>query len=269
MKKCLLLLAVLAVMASCKKKTTEPEATDPHVANAPCGNCHATQQSQWASAADLHAASAADVLTNADHNTAELLNDNCLKCHSSFQVPQGIAHFVTPVDQTGSPAGIWNALNTADWKATKCEVCHNPAATNKDKLAKYGSILDGPWSAGYTSVTALPAAYQKVINLSTGDTSTYVYPDQTILSVQATKLCCSCHDPADQGSDPEVIVNGINLGPQGGDSRSYVATNHKGFGCIDCHDSHTFLPIDPVTKAPCNTCHPVTEVGKVHINHWN
>jgi hypothetical protein len=262
MKKILIGFAILALVASCKK-----EKTDPHVAGAPCGDCHAAESSQWASSQDLHALSATDVLTNVDHNTAELLTDDCLKCHSPFQYPMGVAHFVTPVDQTGSPAGTWTAMNLADWKATKCEVCHSPNATNTDRLAKYGSVLDGGWNASYIALSELPAAYQKVINLSTGDTSTFIYPDQTTLAVQATKLCNSCHDPADQGGDPPVHLNGINLGPQGGDSRAYVGTNHQGFGCIDCHNSHAFTVVNPRTTSACSGCHSGFRAGKVHINH--
>lgn len=267
MKKIVFFLTLVILIASCKKKNEESTPSNPHVANAPCTNCHTTEQSQWASSTDLHSASVADVLTNVDHNTAELLTDDCLKCHSTFQYSLGVAHFVTPVNQTGSPAGTWTALNTGDWKATKCEVCHDPSATNKSKLAKYGSWLDGQWSAKYTNVSVLPVAYQKVIDMTSGDTSTYIYPDQTKYAVLATKLCNSCHDPADQGGDPAIIIGGINYGPQGGDSRAYVGTNHQGFGCIDCHTAHTFMPVDPLATTACSGCHTGPKTGKVHINH--
>lgn len=263
MKKILIGFVILALAASCKKND------NPHVAGAACGNCHTTEQSQWASSDNLHSASVAAVLTNTDHNSAELLKDDCLKCHSIFQYSLGVAHFVTPVDSIGSPAGTWTALNTADWKATKCEVCHNPAATNTDRLAKYGSLLDGQFNATYISISELPDAYQKVLDLSTTIMSTYTYPDQTLLAVQATKLCQSCHDPADRGGDPDVVADGVNLGPQGGDSRSFVARNHQGFGCVDCHEPHTFLPADPKVTPACSGCHSSgTQTGKVHINHW-
>jgi len=267
MKKVLLGFAIIALIASCKKSSTT-ETTNPHVPNAACGNCHTTEQNQWASSSDLHAASVQDVLTNADHNIAELLNDDCLKCHSDFQFPLGVAHFVSPVDQTGSPAGTWTALNAGAWQATRCEVCHDPTSSDSLKLAKYGCMLDGSWTAAYIKPSSMPAAYQKIIDLSTGDTSTYIYPNQSSLKVLITKLCCSCHDPADQGGDSAVIVNGHSLGSQGGDSRSYVASNHQGFNCTDCHADHTFLPVDPLTTNACKNCHSSTKTGKVHTNHW-
>jgi len=244
-----------------------------HSTNATCADCHASEQQLWASTTDLHAASVADVLTNPDHNTAELLNDNCLKCHATFQMARGIAHFVTPVDQVGQPAGSWAALNSSDWQATRCEVCHDPYSTNIDKLAKFGSVLDGPWGPGYTQIADLPVAYQAVIDASTGNVSVFTFTDQTVLPVQATKLCNSCHDPADQGGDPDVILGGIDYGPQGGDSRAYVTTSHQGLGCITCHPTHDFTPANPDTTPSCavSGCHATSRVGslpgKVHVNH--
>lgn len=243
-----------------------------HATSASCASCHPTQQNQWASSLNLHAASTAEVLTNVDHNMAELLNDDCVKCHASFQVPLGVAHFVTPVDQVGQPAGVWTALNPGDWQATKCEVCHDPSATNPCKLAKYGALLDGSWTAGYIPISDLPAAYQAVIS-TTGAASIVTYADQTTLAVQATKLCNSCHDPADQGGDPNVVVGGVDYGPQGGDSRAYVTSSHRGLGCIDCHPTHDFTPTQPETTASCggSGCHSTARSGslpgKVHVNH--
>lgn len=243
-----------------------------HTPNAPCASCHLVQQALWSSASDRHAASVAAVLTNPDHNSAELLNVNCLKCHASFQVPAGIGHFVTPLDQVGQPAGTWTALNPGDWQATRCEVCHDPTSLNIDKLAKYGSLLDGPWNASYTPISALPAAYQNLVD-PTGAVSTFTYPDQTTLPVQATRLCNSCHDPADQGAAPNIVLAGVDYGPQGGDSRAFVTTSHQGLGCIDCHPTHDFTPLVPETAPSCSgaSCHSTSRIGtlpgKVHINH--
>lgn len=243
-----------------------------HATNAPCASCHSIQQNQWASSGNLHAALVSDVLVNVDHNTAELLNDNCVKCHSSFQVPLGVAYFVTPVDQTGQPAGVWTTLHSGDWQATKCEVCHDPASTDPCKLAKYGAVLDGPWTAGYIQLSGLPDAYQTLISPA-GVASTFTYTDQTTRAIRATKLCNSCHDPADQGGDPNIIVGGTDYGLQGGDSRAYVTTNHKGLGCIDCHPTHDFTPVRPETVSSCagSGCHSSSRAGsqpgKVHVNH--
>jgi hypothetical protein len=88
MKNIFLGLVVIAVAVSCKKE----ESTNPHIAGADCSKCHTTEQTQWASSENLHSASIANVLTNVDHNTAELLTDDCLKCHSMFQFTLGVSH---------------------------------------------------------------------------------------------------------------------------------------------------------------------------------
>ena len=109
MKKILLSVAVIAIIASCKK-----ESTDPHMAGADCGSCHTTEQSQWASSANLHAASAADVLANAEHNTAELLTDDCLKCHSTFDAVA---------------ANLRGGILATE--GVSCESCHGPGSAYK------------------------------------------------------------------------------------------------------------------------------------------
>ena len=68
----------------------------------------------------------------------------------------------------------------------------------------------------------LPPASQYLIDPSNGSLSTFTYSDQTKLAIQATKLCNSCHDPADQGGDDDITLAGVDYGAQGGDSRAYV-----------------------------------------------
>jgi hypothetical protein len=257
-----------------------------HGPGAVCATCHTNEARLWSSSADLHAAPAAAVLTNPDHNTAEQLVDECLQCHSMFQRPLGVAAFVTPIDQTGvapfdsiTGQGTWNLLPAASqWRATKCEVCHDPSSTAPAKLAKYGAWLDGGFDASYIPLdTGMPTAYNYV--WSAGAYTQTDYANQSALSVTATKLCDSCHGADDQGADPNAVKGANDYGPQGGDSRSYVTANHAEFGCTDCHKTHDFTPIaDPRTDAGCNGtgCHvlsgPATlggvdDPGVVHTNH--
>lgn len=244
-------------------------------AGAVCSQCHGPEAAAWKSPLDLHSADATAVLTNTDHNSAELLTDSCIKCHSAFQYPYGVASMVTPIDQTGP----WSLLAGAStWQATKCEVCHDANSTAPDKLAKYGAWLDGDFQRSYIALaSALPTASVHVFaGASYGSAD---YADQTTVTTQATRLCDSCHDPDDQGGDPSFVKGAKDYGPQGGDSRAYVTAHHAGFACIDCHPDHTFRPIeDPRTVAACNGtgCHTaagplvigsVTDPGVVHINH--
>jgi hypothetical protein len=281
-----------------------------------CADCHAVKMTQWASPGDLHALPAADVLTYSEdggatfpHNTAELLNDNCVKCHSMFQAPLGITHFVNPAgyDTSGLPMycaedvagliisgtsttctagniyqGPWTLSNTADWQATKCQVCHDPLSTSPAKLAKYGAMLDQPFDPSYIDLSAasqalypdqtwLATPYQYVFD----GTSAYVQTNMTAgnaVGLTANKLCSSGHDPDDQGGDPNAVVGAVDYGPQGGDSRAYVTASHAGMTCVDCHQTHDFTPADPALTSSCSTstCHGSAlpaGPGKVHTNH--
>ncbi len=268
MKKTKITWLMLLVMGAFFLFVAAVQQKHPPTAGKSCRNCHTKQFEQWSNPEDLHALPADGVLTDPKHNAEEPLNNSCLKCHSPFEVPLGVGYFVTPVNRVGSPKGKWTVKNQTGWHAVRCEVCHDLATRTPALLAKYGSVLDGPWKDRYIALANLPEAYQKVISLKTGDTETYVYPHQGSLKVLSTKLCNSCHDPRDEGDEPSVSFQDINLGPQGGDSRVYVSVSHKGFGCIDCHKPHTFEPVNPKTKPVCMRCHSVPQKGSVHLNHF-
>jgi hypothetical protein len=272
-----------------------------------CGKCHKPEQKLWASAKNLHSASATEVLGNPEHNSAEVVKDDCLICHSMFQArryyavvdPTGkasgtkipasaygpeddkgaafysgaVSHFVSPINATGP----WTVRNLKDWNATKCEVCHDPDSTDKARLSKFGAWLDTQPRGAYIPLDkGMPTAYQYVFKKN-GYVKTN-YSKQSQFSVHATKLCDSCHDPDDQGGDTTVVA-GNDYGPQGGDSRSYYTAAHAGLGCIDCHRTHDFTSEEDTAAAGdpnCNgsRCHEtaaklakVGDPGVVHTNH--
>ena len=263
------IVVTLMLIAGCASTPQSRPLT--HPAGADCVRCHAEEATFWSSATDLHAAPATAVLDVADHNNAEVPKDDCLLCHAMFQAvsvratidPTGtaagtkipasvygpdddktqtfysgaVSHFLSPV----SSKGPWTLSNQAEWQATRCQVCHDLSSPAIYKLAKYGAWLDSQPKAGYIQLdTGMPVAYNHVLTQSA-----YVqhsYSEQTALSIHATKLCDSCHDPDDQGGDPAKIIGGRNYGPQGGDSRSYVTASHANLGCVDCHKRHDFVP---------------------------
>jgi S-layer homology domain/Cytochrome c554 and c-prime len=250
-----------------------------HVAGADCATCHGAEQAAWASPQDKHAASAADVLLNTEHNQAEGLPpangspaNDCLLCHSAFQAKTfTVGDFVQPLNagtNNGGPLlpdGSWSLKAAAShWQATRCEVCHDPTATSPKKLAKY----DGD-TGTYQDVSSGTAVSQ-VFSLAT---KTFAdVPVNAGLSAAATTLCDSCHDPADQGGDnPPAGFEAY--GKQGGDSRAFVTESHQGLGCNDCHRTHDFQPADPNTTSGCKAsgCHDIDRSGQspgvVHVNH--
>ncbi len=115
----------------------QTETAHPHVARSNCAGCHQEEHQRWATT--LHAASPSDVLLNVDHNTNELLVDECLSCHTPFQAAAyHMGDFVQPLDQTGP----WHLVdaNTGKWQAIKCEVCHDPTSTAPARLAFYNGV---------------------------------------------------------------------------------------------------------------------------------
>lgn len=305
----------LSIVVGCSTPLTTAHPVR-HVAGMDCGGCHKKEQVLWSSSGDRHAAPAAAVLGVKDHNNAEVPKDDCLLCHAMFQAvglhatvdPTGtvpgtkvaksaygpvddpaqtyyagaVSHFIAPV----SSRGPWTITNATDWQATKCEVCHDPSSSATDKLAKYGAWLDSQPTAGYIQLdTGMPVAYAYLYerNQTKRNQGDYVrtdYVNQAAISIHATKLCDSCHDPDDQGGDPARVVGGLSYGPQGGDSRSYMTASHAGLGCIDCHKNHDFTP-ETAAQATTDTkcigfgCHNLgnpapkspTDPGVVHVNH--
>ncbi len=251
MKRYLMLIVVLFTIISCKNKETRHTSTTQNN----CAKCHSTIQTHWADLSDLHTISSTNILVEEVKTPEELFKKFCLYCHSYFQSTLGFENTET------NP----NTINSSS-----CMEQNNANLKKSDsaKIAKFKSLLEGHSKTGTKKISNLSAAYQKIIS-STGDTSTYFYPNQTSLTVKITKFCCSCHNPIDQGSEPAITKDSIDFGPQGGNSRIYVMENHKGFGCSDCHNSSDFMAIEPSTKSSCNSCHPTpnSQTGKVHINN--
>ena len=207
---------------------------DPHVAGADCASCHTEEHKRWA--LTLHAADPAAVLTNVEHNTAELLTDECITCHTPFQAGKfKISDFVQPIDQKGPWAVV--AANASQWQAIKCEVCHDPTSKASNKLAFYD------------------AATQKYVPVST-----------------STELCEKCHQP---GTDDSRDLKGsvheglqcaachfqpgteMSLDPKQSCARCHPSVNpkHPDVTKLDTtySDPNSANDIHFVT---CATCHP-------------
>jgi hypothetical protein len=123
---------ILAQTPAPAANTPAAQVTPNHVFGADCKACHGEEHKRWS--LTLHAAAAGDVLTNTEHNTAELLTDECITCHAPFQAGKfKISDFVQPIDQTGP----WTLVeaNVSKWQGITCEVCHQVTSTTPLKLA--------------------------------------------------------------------------------------------------------------------------------------
>ncbi len=207
-----------------------------------CWSCHSGQFTDWKASTIYtlpaygelkgHNVTMTQTLTDAGHNTDELLTNDCISCHSPFSARHmdgatatNISELVTPVDQTGDPAGVWSlttpyatavaasspvgfwlpaatpspAATQAAWEGISCRECHDVTNLNPTTGKPTLSYFD-PATYTYSAVPTI-----------TPSPSGSPYPD-------VVWLCDKCHQP------------------NGDDSRNALTPSvHAGLSCIDCH----------------------------------
>jgi hypothetical protein len=198
--------AITLSLAGCTETTAL--ALPPHGNGAACATCHAPDFGRWR--LTTHAASAAAVLTNTEHNTNELLVNECVACHAPFQaVKHGVGSFVQPLDQTG-PWAV-NADSARLWEGIKCAVCHDPASTAPNQLAFFD-----PTKEAYVPVGSTTELCEKCHQAGTDDSRDLAGSVHEGLqctdchfvagsehSLDPTEACARCH-PAVRPDHPDV-----------------------------------------------------------------
>jgi hypothetical protein len=202
-----------------------------------CAACHRQEAADWQSGP--HGTPYAAIFINPEHNAAQQLMDDCLRCHAAH-FEGGIRDLVTPLDRKGP----WTFVSPeyAGLPAVPCLACHRvhrrgePFAprASRGKLAGPDQELVRPSLAFYDRRAfehvglerlPLPAMkdWQRLLKMS---------PDQR----QA--LCYQCHAP--------------RAGNQAfsGDDRTPLGV-HEGLSCLACHAKHGMT-----TRASCDGCHP-------------
>jgi hypothetical protein len=213
---------------------------DPHVVGADCVACHTEQHKRWA--LTLHAADPAAVLTNPEHNAAELLTDECIKCHAPIQAAKyHVADFVQPVDQTGP----WHVVtaNANAWQAITCTVCHDPTSKAPNMLAFFDAT-----SQKYVAVQTSTELCEKCHQPGTDDSRDLKgsvhqglqcadchFQKGTSMSLDPKQACASCH-PAVNTKHPDVTKLDTTY-------LSATSPNNIHFvGCATCHPKGTPTP---------------------------
>jgi Doubled CXXCH motif (Paired_CXXCH_1) len=213
---------------------------NPHVAGANCVACHTEEHKRWATT--LHAADPAAVLTNQEHNTAELLTDECITCHAPFQAAEfHVGDFVQPVDQKGP----WKVVdkNLAAWQAIKCETCHDPTSSAPQKLAFYD-----PAKQAYVPVKDSTELCEKCHQPGTDDSrdlkgsvheglqcATCHFQKGTEMSLDPKGSCPQCH-PGVNPKHPDVTTLDTTL--KSADSKNDIHF----LTCKTCHPNGTPTP---------------------------
>lgn len=179
-----------------------------HIADSNCAECHKEEHKRWATT--LHAADASAVLLNPEHNTEELLTDECIGCHAPFEASKfQIGDFVQPVDQKGP----WQlvAKNETEWHAIQCAVCHDVTSKAPNKLAFYD-----PTKQAYVAVQTSTELCEKCHQPGTDDSrdlkgsvheglqcATCHFQKGTEMSLDPHQSCAQCH-PKVNPKHPDV-----------------------------------------------------------------
>jgi hypothetical protein len=245
------------LFSGCAQATPQPTATpapptetpvpptitstpNPHVAGADCAKCHTEEHKRWANT--LHAASPADVLTNEEHNKAEMLIDDCVQCHAPFQAGAfHVGDFVQPVNQKGP----WQVVdkNLSAWKAIKCETCHDPTSMGPKMLAFYD-----PVKQSYEPVQNVTQLCEKCHQAGTDDSRNLKgsvheglqcamchFQKGTEMSLDPKQACQQCH-PAANPKHPDVTTLDTTY------VKAESPNNIHFISCTTCHPNGTPTP---------------------------
>ncbi len=202
-----------------------------------CQSCHRQEYAAWQSGP--HSASYARIFLDKEHNTKNMLMDDCLRCHG-MHFEGGIGDLVVPVDRRGP----WKLVRAelADAPSMPCLACH--------QVHRQGSPLQKTGVEG-----RVPGPSQELVrpSLALFDRRTEQYVPVADLPLpammdgaqpvkmskdQRQALCYQCHAP----------VAGMQVGS--GDDRTAIGV-HEGISCLACHTQH-----GQKTRASCASCHP-------------
>jgi hypothetical protein len=202
-----------------------------------CGSCHRQEHADWQSGP--HGTPYAAIFINPEHNAAQQLMDDCLRCHA-MHFEGGIGDLVTPLDREGP----WTFVNAHDAPrpAVPCLACHSvhrrgdplPPRSRRAVATGPEQEIARPSLAFYDrrAFDHVPVDRLPLPAMLEGERRVKTSPDRR----QA--LCYQCHAPR----APMQVFSG--------DDRTPVGV-HEGLSCLACHAKH-----GQSTRASCQACHP-------------
>ncbi len=216
-----------------------------------CTGCHQTEYAKWNSGG--HAMNYSEVFLNTDHNKAEAIYDDCLRCHGMFYDNGTAVDIVEPLDT----AGPWKLKNEslADRPAIPCFACHQ---VHQPGYPGKRQNLETPASLHYSRMKkTLTSFYYRrdkmyfpVLSLTSQELN-YQSASVKISQDPNQSLCIQCHSP-----------NAFNMAGTSDDRTPRGV--HEGISCLACHDSHSNSAI-----ASCKNCHPAISNCKLDVEKMN
>jgi Cytochrome c3/Cytochrome c554 and c-prime len=204
---------------------------------AQCQACHRQEYAAWQ--AGPHSATFGRIFLDTKFNSANMLMDDCLRCHG-MHFEGGIRDLVTPVGVQGP----WRLLRAdlQNQPAMPCLTCHEMHRSGQPmRKSDIDGRVPGPaQEIARPSLAFFDRRSQRYIPLA--DLPLPAMLDGTrpvrMSKDQRQTLCYQCHAPV---STMQVAS---------GDDRTGVGV-HEGISCLACHSQH-----GQTTRASCAACHP-------------
>jgi hypothetical protein len=202
-----------------------------------CAACHRQEFASWK--AGPHSATYSRIFLDRKYNGANLLIDDCLRCHG-MHYQGGIRDLVTPIDRSGP----WRLVSSgmAETPSMPCLTCHQihregPLLQKTDESGRVAGPkqeIVPPSLAFFDRRTRqhVPIADLPLPAMMESDRPVKMSRDQR----QA--LCYQCHAPI------------ATMQVASGDDRTALGV-HEGISCLACHARH-----GEQTRASCAGCHP-------------
>jgi hypothetical protein len=202
-----------------------------------CRACHRQEYARWETGP--HSAGFSRIFLDRKHNTANMLMDDCLRCHGMF-FEGGVGELVQPVDRTGP----WRLTqpDLSGMPSMPCATCHQlhrpgepmHKAGEEGRRPGPAQEITRPSLAFYDRRTEqyVPVAELPIPAMREGSRNVRMSPDRR------QSLCYQCHAP----------IASMQVGS--GDDRTGIGV-HEGISCLACHEQH-----GQKTRTSCATCHP-------------
>jgi hypothetical protein len=208
-----------------------------HSINERCQRCHRQEYAAWS--AGPHSASYARIFLNKDHNSKNMLMDDCLRCHG-MHFEGGVQQLVTPFNRKGPWKMIPAELtNRPTMPCLTCHQIHREGAELK-KTGEQGRVAGPAQEIARPSLALFDRRTQSYVPVSDLSLPAMVDGARAVKMSPDPRqgLCYQCHAP----------MSTRQIGS--GDDRT-AAGVHEGIGCLACHAQH-----GQKTRASCMSCHP-------------
>ena len=216
-----------------------------------CKRCHATEYSEWTSGG--HSVDYQHIFLNEKHNSTEMINFDCLRCHGMF-FEGTVKDIVEPLNTKGP----WHLKDEylGSRPAIPCMVCHQihqkglPAqkpdyASPKSIFYQFKDTFSVVSFYDRHEKTHWPISELPKLTIWDGAVQVKISKDLNM------RNCVQCHAPNkahEAGTSDDRTPRGV----------------HEGLSCNDCHETHSNS-----ARKSCQSCHPAISNCNMNVTKMN